>query len=63
MHCSLPILLDEYHNILNVTEGALSGGNYNSAGKDKKLDVSKRSHFRKDLRDGIISKSMVIYIK
>jgi hypothetical protein len=45
MYCSLPILLDEYHNILDITEGALSSGNYNSAGKDKKFDVSKRSHF------------------
>ena len=44
MYCSLPILLDEYHNILDVTEGALSSRNYNSAGKDKKLDISKRSH-------------------
>ena len=45
MHRSLPILLDEYHNILDVTEGALSSRNCNSAGKDKKFDVSKRGHF------------------
>ena len=44
MHYSLPILLDEYHNILDVTEGALSSGNYDSANKDKKLDVTKRRH-------------------
>ena len=45
MQCSSPILLDEYHNILDVTEVALSRRNYNGAGKDKKLDVSKRSHY------------------
>ena len=60
MCCSLPILLDEYHNILDITEVALSSRNYNSAGKDKKFDVSKRSHFD-DLRDEIILKSIVIY--
>ena len=44
MYCNLPILLDEYHNILDVTEGALSSRDCNSAGKDKK-DDSKGSHF------------------
>jgi hypothetical protein len=48
MYCSLPILLDEYHNILDITEGTvLSGSNHNSAGKNEKLveGGSKRSHF------------------
>ena len=44
MYCSLPILLDEYHDILDVTEGALSSRDYNSAGKDKE-GLSKGSHF------------------
>jgi hypothetical protein len=57
MHCGSPVFLDQYHNILNVTESALSRRNYNSAGKDKKLDVSKRSHFETDMRDEIIWKS------
>ena len=39
MYCSLPILLDEYHNILDVTEGTvLSGSNHNSVGKNEKLE-------------------------
>ena len=43
MPCSLPILLDEYHNVLDVAEGIFSGSNCNSASKDKK-GVSKGSH-------------------
>ena len=61
IHCSSPILLDEYHNILDVTEVALSRRNYDSTGKDKNLNVLKRSHFELT-RDGVILKSMVIYI-
>ena len=45
MYCRLPILLDKYHNVLDVAEGTIffSGSNCNSAGKDKK-GVSKGSH-------------------
>ena len=49
MCCSLPILLDEYYNVLDVTETIImmifSGSNYNSTSKDKK-GVSKGSHFQ-----------------
>jgi hypothetical protein len=48
MYCSLPILLDEYHNVLDVAEAIFSvrgGSKDNSAGKDNK-GVSKGSHFQ-----------------
>ena len=46
MYCKLPILLDEYHDVLDVAEGIFfSSSNCNSAGKDKK-GVSKGSHLR-----------------
>lgn len=44
MHCSLPIFLDEYNDILNVAEAIFSCGSYNSAGEEEK-SVSKRKHF------------------
>ena len=50
VHYSLPILLDEHHNVLDVAEAIFrifSGSNYNSASKNKKLEgVSKGSHFQ-----------------
>jgi hypothetical protein len=45
MYYKLPILLDEYHNILDVAECIFSGSNSNSAGKDKK-GVSKGNHLQ-----------------
>jgi hypothetical protein len=45
MYCRLPILLDEYYNVLDVAEGIFSGSNCNSAGKDKK-GVSKGGHLQ-----------------
>ena len=47
MYCRLPILLNEYHNVLDVAEGAnfFSASNCNSAGKDKK-GFSKGSHLQ-----------------
>ena len=62
MHCSLPILLDEYHNVLDVAETIFSfssGSNYyNSAGKDKK-GLSKGSHFQ--LVGGCYQRASLIY--
>jgi hypothetical protein len=63
MCCSLPILLDEYHNVLDVVEAIFSfrgGSNYNcSAGKDKE-GVSKGSHFQ--LTGGRSKRALLIYL-
>ena len=44
MNCILPILLDEYNDILDVAEAIFGRGSYDGAGEDEK-GVSKRNHF------------------
>jgi len=45
IYFSLPILLDKYNDILDVTECTLSGRNRNSAGEDERSG-SKGNHFQ-----------------
>lgn len=63
MYCSLPILLNEYHYVLDVAEAIFrfSGrSNYNSAGKDKK-GLSKGSHFQ--LVGGSQTASLIYFLR
>jgi hypothetical protein len=56
----VPILLDEYNNILDVTEGTLGCvRNHNSAGEGKK-GGAKKNHF--DFKRNGVVRKRVIYI-